>query len=41
MNVKRSEKLDAKKQVKWLLKIDKILNVGNPEVRNSEVLKVR
>ena len=33
---KRSEKLDAKIKVKTLLKIDKMLNVGNPEVNNSE-----
>ena len=33
---KRSEKLDAKLEVKTLLKIDKMLNVGNPEVNNSE-----
>ena len=37
MKVKRSENLDAKK----LARIDKMLNVGNPEVRTYEKEEIR
>ena len=37
MKVKRSENLDAKK----LVRIDKMWNVGNPEVRTSEKVMIK
>ena len=38
MKLKRSENFDSEKVM--VAKIDKLLNVGNPEVNNSEKLEV-